>query len=347
MDGEDGGLGGLGDDGDQAASSDGEDDAGGLVVRLEEDKAGVPKSGDAAAAQWFSQDIFEQAGVGADAGSSEDEDEQTPYELAGDGRVRLPDLDLDDDMDKGEEDSDAEPSMPDAEAVYGAGRSGGAAAPGLARASAEDRPDDDFEVVPQGGGDAESESEDELDALDNDAKAELMALAKKMLRRKVKDNIVEAAYNRYAFHDTNLPKWFEDDEIKHMRPIPQVTADELQAAKDELKAVDARPIKKVAEAKARKKARLARKLAQARQKAEAVANQGDASTKQKMREIEKIYNDVHRSSRGKKSKKGGRDADRKRKGPPLDARMRKDKRGEERASKKRGGKAGRGRGGRR
>lgn len=28
--------------------------------------------------------------------------------------------------------------------------------------------------------------------------AEMLALAKKMLRRKVKDDIVEAAYNRYA-----------------------------------------------------------------------------------------------------------------------------------------------------
>lgn len=30
------------------------------------------------------------------------------------------------------------------------------------------------------------------------AQAEMLALAKKMLRRKVKDDIVEAAYNRYA-----------------------------------------------------------------------------------------------------------------------------------------------------
>lgn len=48
-------------------------------------------------------------------------------------------------------------------------------------------------------------------------KAEVLALAKRMLRRKDKESIVDAAYNRYAFHDTGLPRWFAEDERRFMR----------------------------------------------------------------------------------------------------------------------------------
>ena len=48
-------------------------------------------------------------------------------------------------------------------------------------------------------------------------KAEVLAIAKKMLRRKDKESIVDAAYSRYASHDTHLPRWFEEDEQRHRR----------------------------------------------------------------------------------------------------------------------------------
>lgn len=50
-------------------------------------------------------------------------------------------------------------------------------------------------------------------------KAEVLALAKKMLRRKDKENIMDAAYNRYNFHDEGMPRWFRDDEDRHMRCV--------------------------------------------------------------------------------------------------------------------------------
>ncbi len=48
-------------------------------------------------------------------------------------------------------------------------------------------------------------------------KAEVLALAKRMLRRKEKESIIDAAYNRYAYHDNPMPRWFSEDERRHMR----------------------------------------------------------------------------------------------------------------------------------
>lgn len=106
-------------------------------------------------------------------------------------------------------------------------------------------------------------------------------------------------------------------------PIIELTKQELDDAKEALKAVNARPIKKVAEAKARKRKRLADKLAAARQKAEAIAGQDDVPAASKMREIERVMAKA-RATGGKGKKKGGRNS--KRKGPPLDSRLRADKR---------------------
>ena len=126
-----------------------------------------------------------------------------------------------------------------------------------------------------------------------------------------------------------------------MRPAPLITPEEYKAARDELKAIDARPIRKVAEAKARKRKRLQGKLTQARQKAESIANQDDVPMKAKMREIEKLYAQA-RSGGKKKKGGGGRNEQYKKKGPPLDARLRKDKRGMDAAARRNKGKGGKG-----
>ena len=153
-------------------------------------------------------------------------------------------------------------------------------------------------------------------------------------------------YLLFCSHDTALPKWFVDDERKFLRPAPQITTEEYQAAKQEQKAIDAQPIRKVAEAKARKRKRVQAKLSQARQKAESIANQEDVPAKAKMREIEKLY--AKARSGGKKKSGGGggggRNEQYKKRGPPLDARMRKDKRGMDAAARRNKAK-GRGSGG--
>jgi AdoMet-dependent rRNA methyltransferase SPB1 len=57
------------------------------------------------------------------------------------------------------------------------------------------------------------------------------------------------------------------------RPILPVTKEEVAVEKARLKSIDSRPIKKVAEAKARKRMKLHARLSSAREKAETIASQ--------------------------------------------------------------------------
>uniref|UniRef100_A0A671UWL0 pre-rRNA processing protein FTSJ3 n=1 Tax=Sparus aurata TaxID=8175 RepID=A0A671UWL0_SPAAU len=86
-----------------------------------------------------------------------------------------------------------------------------------------------------------------------------------------------------------VPEWFLDDERKHRKkPVP-VTKEMVEEYKQKWKEIDARPIKRVAEAKARKKRRMLKKMEQAKKKAEAVVNTVDISEKEKMSQLKSIY----------------------------------------------------------
>mmetsp|Transcript_1155 Transcript_1155/g.3581 ORF Transcript_1155/g.3581 Transcript_1155/m.3581 type:complete len:365 (+) Transcript_1155:4169-5263(+) len=201
----------------------------------------------------------------------------------------------------------------------------------------------DFEEVPMSEDDSDSAAE-EFDMLTDDAKAEVLALAKKFISKKSKSELLESSYNRYSFHenDKDLPGWFREDEKRFRRPAYQVTGAEFNEAKQSLAGINTRTTKKVVEAKARKMRRLQNKLQTARKQAEAVAAHEDLSGASKMRQIEKIYAQA-RSAGGKKNKlsRSAEYKDRKRR-PKLDARLRADKRGlkaaEARNKKKRKGR---------
>lgn len=45
----------------------------------------------------------------------------------------------------------------------------------------------------------------------------MRALAQRMLRKRSRDELLEGAYNKYAFHDAGLPRWFAEDQRRHAR----------------------------------------------------------------------------------------------------------------------------------
>lgn len=133
----------------------------------------------------------------------------------------------------------------------------------------------------------ENNSDEDLDI---DDIAEIRALAKKMLRKKDRLNILESSYNRYAFDDLgNLPDWFVEDEKQHSKPNKPVTKEEMNVERELLREMNARTPKKILEAKNRKKKRLARTMEKVKQKAQAIVNQDEVGEGSKLRQIEKLY----------------------------------------------------------
>lgn len=110
--------------------------------------------------------------------------------------------------------------------------------------------------------------------MDSDEIAETRILAKKMLRKKQRTELLDATYNRYSFHEdpASLPTWFVDDEGRNYYRRYNPTKEEIQAEKDEIKAYNARPSKKVEEAKARKKKRLVKAMQKIKTKAQVIAD---------------------------------------------------------------------------
>ncbi|TKY67569.1 AdoMet-dependent rRNA methyltransferase spb1 [Spatholobus suberectus] len=159
---------------------------------------------------------------------------------------------------------------------------------------------EDFEIVPAPATDSSDySSSDESEEEDVETKAEILAYAKKMMRKKQREQILDDAYNKYMFDDEGLPKWFLDEERRHRQPIKPISKEEIAAMRAQFKEIDARPAKKVAEAKARKKRAAMRKLEKVRKKANAISDQTEISDRSKRKQIEQLY----RKAAPKKPKK--------------------------------------------
>lgn len=150
---------------------------------------------------------------------------------------------------------------------------------------------EDFEIVPAIATDSSDDSSsDDSDDDGVETKAEILACAKKMLRKKQREQMLDDAYNKYMFHDDEgLPKWFIDEEKKHMQPMKPVTKEEINAMKAQFKEINARPAKKVAQAKARKKRVAMRNMEKVRKKANSIADQADINDRSKMKMIDTLY----------------------------------------------------------
>ncbi|GAB2291273.1 hypothetical protein Dimus_025531 [Dionaea muscipula] len=215
--------------------------------------------------QWFSQGIFAEALEQGDLNKDDSDDEMQVEEEKHEVPIPI--------TKKTREDPQHRPED--------------VVAPKIKTSKAED----DFEIVPAPATDSsdDSSSDEESDDYDDDTKAEILAYAKKMLRKKQRDHIIDDGYNRYMFDDEGLPKWFTEEEKRHRQPVKPVTKEEIAAMKAQFKEINARPVKKVAEAKARKKRAALRSLEKIRKKANRIADQSEFPDRSKRRMIEQLY----------------------------------------------------------
>ncbi|CAD6185642.1 unnamed protein product [Caenorhabditis auriculariae] len=161
----------------------------------------------------------------------------------------------------------------------------------------------------------------------------------------------EWGWNRFTNNDEGLPDWFVEDEKKHYRKTLPVTKEQVQRYREEMRELNARPCKKVAQAKLRKQKRMIRKMEAAKKKAEGVLENDQMEHSEKMREMKKIYAKANRKETKKvelvKMTKGkkGTTARPNGKYKLVDNRMKKDLRAmkSKEKTKGRGKKAGRGR----
>merc|ERR1719174_795263 len=170
--------------------------------------------------------------------------------------------------------------------------------------------------------------------------------------KKTRMDILDAAYNRYTFAgDEALPDWFTEDENKHNVPELPITKEMMDQWRAKLREINARPIRKVAEAKARKRRRLKLRLDKLRKTAMSLADTPDMSETAKARLMRKqlsraMSQDQRKVTTVAIAKGGGGNRGKKEKGktPPgakvkvVDKRMKSDRRSELRAAKGGGGK---------
>lgn len=180
--------------------------------------------------------------------------------------------------------------------------------------------------------------------------AEAMTLAQSLASRQVRPgDLIDESFNKYTLRDTDgLPEWFLDDESSHSTPHRPITAAAAAAIKEKLRALNARPIKKVREAKGRKKFKAAQRLEKLRRKSALLLEDEGVSEKDKASGIARMMARAAKKSGKPKEKvklvvarggnKGisGRPRGVKGRYKIVDARLKKDVRGEKRAKKRMG-----------
>ncbi|KAF3908450.1 hypothetical protein ABW21_db0202623 [Orbilia brochopaga] len=122
--------------------------------------------------------------------------------------------------------------------------------------------------------------------------AEAMTLAQQIaLGKKSKADLIDDGFNKYSFRSKDgLPEWFLEDEAKHSRQLRPVTAAGAAAIKEKLRALNARPIKKVKEAKDRKKFKAHQRLEKLRKKSAMLMEDEGMTEKEKAQQITRMVN---------------------------------------------------------
>ena len=172
-----------------------------------------------------------------------------------------------------------------------------------------------------------------------------MSLATALVnRQKTVNQLVDEGFNRLTMHNKDgLPSWFLDDESRFYKVNIPITKEAVAALRERQRALDARPIKKVAEAKARKKFKAVQRLEKAKRKADGVMEAEDLNEGEKARQVGRVIGKAYGKDKKKEKKlvvakganKGvkGRPRGVKGKYKIVDARMRKEVRAEKRIKK--------------
>merc|ERR1712106_96907 len=130
---------------------------------------------------------------------------------------------------------------------------------------------------------------------------EELALGEQLIKsKKAKRDIMDNGWNRFMFNDENLPDWFQKEEELHMKKKPDVDPEVVEKYREMGKEMNVKTIKKVVEAKARRKRRVAKKLEQARKKSSKILEDSDMGSREKAGEINKLYKKAAQAAKQKK-----------------------------------------------
>ena len=206
-----------------------------------------------------------------------------------------------------------------------------------------------FEVVKEGTPEWEAEDEPmkngrpDIDIIT----AEAMTLAHQLATgQKTKHDMIDDGFNKYSLRDTaGLPDWFIDDESRHSKPHRPITAAAAAAIKEKARALNARPIKKVREAKDRKKFKAAQRMEKLKKKSALLIEEEGMTEKEKADAVSRMMSRAAKKkpkqqvkvvvARGGNRGISGRPKGTKGKYKMVDARMKKDVRALKRLEKKR------------
>jgi AdoMet-dependent rRNA methyltransferase SPB1 len=180
--------------------------------------------------------------------------------------------------------------------------------------------------------------------------AEAMTLAHQIATgKKTKADLIDENFNKFSLRDTDgLPEWFLEDENQHSKPQRPITKAGAEAIKEKLRALNARPIKKVMEAQARKKFKAARRLEKMKKKSALLLEDEGMSEADKAKTVMKLMAKAAKKqprretrlvvARGKNRGVSGRPKGTKGRYKMVDSRMKKDTRALKRLKKKIGKK---------
>ncbi|CEH12725.1 -domain-containing protein [Ceraceosorus bombacis] len=260
-------------------SDDEEIETGNLITTLEKGTDRQARQSRQAAI-WFDNPLFKGVngldfGAGDDNNDDEDEEEEEGSTQEGDDSSEEEDEGGDGDE---EMDSDVE----------------------VVPRNVADEDMDDFEGEWRHGDEDQDEVKRKLIERKGLTTAEAMTLAQQLVNReKTKSDLIDMGFSKHNFAEktADLPAWFLEDEGKHYKANVPITKEAMAALRARQRALDARPIKKIAEAKARKKFKAAQRLEKARKKADNLNDTVDVSEREKAKDIEKVLSKANKPTK--------------------------------------------------